>query len=115
MTKQSEATQGGAPAAAAPQGVNLQLIPAGTSDQPVFANLTLLHPGSGVAFIDFGFVDPGVLAQLSQLARAGQKVPERLGGRLAVRVALGYDTLAQMHQQTGQLLAALARPPAPTQ
>jgi hypothetical protein len=102
MTASSES----APAAGA-QGVNIRLVAAGNSDQPVFANLTSTHAGTGVAFVDFGFLDPNALGEISRLARSGTKVPEQLNGRLAVRVALGLDTLAQLHQQIGQVLQAL--------
>lgn len=97
-----------APAAAA-QGVNVQLVPAGQSDQPVLSNFTLVHPSSGVALIDFGFLDPGALNAISQLARSGKKIPERLNGRLGARVALPYDALANLHQQIGRVLQALAK------
>ena len=95
--------------APAPQGVNVQLVPSGQSDQPVLSNFTLVHPASGVALIDFGFLDPGALAAISQMARAGKKVPERLNGRLAARVALSYDALANLHRQVGGVLQALAK------
>lgn len=93
--------------AQAQQNVNIRLVATGATDQPVFANLTATHAGTGVAFVDFGFLDPGALGEISRLARSGSKVPEHLNGRLAVRVALGYDTLAQLHQQIGQVLQAL--------
>jgi len=92
---------------ASPQGVNIRLVATGDADQPVFANLTATHAGTGVAFVDFGFLDPGALGEISRLARSGAKVPEQVNGRLAVRVALGHDTLAQLHQQIGQVLQAL--------
>lgn len=98
-----------APAAAAQQGVNIQLVPAGQSDQPVLANFTTVHPASGVAIVDFGFIDPASLNALSQLARSGKKIPERMQGRLGARIALPYDALAGLHQQIGRLLQAAAK------
>jgi hypothetical protein len=108
MAKQEEAAATATPPAGA-QGVNIRLVPSGDSDRPVFANLTLINPASGVAIVDFGFLEPAAFAQVSRLARSGKKVPERLNGRLAVRVALGYEALAQLHQQIGQVLNALSR------
>jgi len=32
-----------------------------------------------------------------------------LGGKLAVRVAMGYDALANLHQQLGQVLKGLSQ------
>ena len=99
-----------APEAPAAQNVNIQLVPSGQSDQPVLANFTAVHPSSGVALLDFGFLDPGALNALTQIARSGKKVPERMNGRLGARVALPYDSLANLHQQIGRVLQAVAKP-----
>lgn len=88
-------------------GLSVRLAASDRSDQPVLANFTRLNGAPGMVFIDFGFLEPAALATLSRLARAGGKIPESLNGRLAVRVALGYDTLAGLHQQLGQALAGL--------
>ncbi len=93
----------------AKQAVNLQLMPANGSDQPVLANVTLVEPTAGVALLDFGFLDPGAMAALNRMARAGKQVPERLNGRLAARVAISYEALATLHQQIGGVLQALSR------
>jgi hypothetical protein len=91
------------------QSLNVQLVPSAQSDQPVLANFTLVHPSPGVALIDFGFLDPVALGAISQMAQAGRKVPERLNGRLAARVALSYDALANLQRQIGALLQAMAK------
>lgn len=93
---------------AATQGVSVQLAPSGQSDQPVLANVTSILPTQGIALVDFGFLEPGAVNALSQLAKAGKKVPERLNGRLAVRVALSYDVLAGLHRQIGAVLHAVS-------
>jgi hypothetical protein len=93
----------------ATQGVSIQLVPSGQSDQPILANVTSIHPTQGMALIDFGFLDPGALNAISQLARDGKNVPERMNGRLAARVALGYDVLAGLHQQIGRVLQAVTK------
>jgi len=69
--------------------------------------ISLRGRGPSMAFIDFGFLEPAVLASLPRLARSGGKMPEKLNGRLAVRVAVGYDSLAGLHQQIGQVLKGL--------
>ena len=51
----------------------------------------------------------GGLTAAVALAQAGKKVPERLNGRLAARVALSYDALANLNRQIGGLLQALAK------
>jgi len=102
----------GAPAGAAPQAsparLGVQLRPVENSDQPVVANYCSINVSPGMAFIDFGFLEPGVLAALPRVAREGGKLPERLNGKLAVRVVLGYDALAGLHQQLGQVLKGLS-------
>ena len=61
----------------------------------------------GMAFIDFGFLEPAMLAALPRVAKQGGKLPESVNGKLAVRVAMGYDALAGLHQQLGRVLTGL--------
>jgi len=44
-----------------------------------------------------------------RVAKEGGKLPESINGRLATRVALSYDTLANLHQQLGNALQGLKR------
>ncbi len=101
----------GAAAGAAPQAkaasLGVRLTPVGNSDQPVVANYCLINVAPGMAFIDFGFLEPAMLAALPRVAREGGKLPERVNGKLAVRVALGYDALSGLHQQIGRVLTGL--------
>ncbi len=87
--------------------MGIRLVPVENSDQPVVANYCSINVAPGMAFIDFGFLEPGMLAALPRVARSGGKLPERLNGKLAVRVALGYDALAHLHQQLGRVLKGL--------
>jgi hypothetical protein len=93
------------PAGSATLGV--RLTPLGNSDQPIVANYCLINVAPGMAFIDFGFLEPAMLAALPRVAREGGKLPERVNGKLAVRVALGYDALAGLHQQIGRVLTGV--------
>jgi hypothetical protein len=88
-------------------GLNIRLTPVNNSDQPVLANFTRLNGAPGMVFVDFGFLGPAALAALSRLAQTGGKIPENLNGKLAMRVALGFDTLAALHKQLGQVMAGL--------
>ncbi len=88
-----------------PPTLNVRLTPVENSDQPLFANFTHVHGAPGVVFVDFGFLEPTALGALSQRARSGAEKSETLTGKLAVRIALGYDTLAALHQQLGQVVA----------
>ena len=53
-----------------------------------------------------GLFWPAALGAFAARALGG-KIPETPNGKLAVRVALGYDTLAALHQQLGQVVAGL--------
>src|SRR3954454_18049005 len=97
---------------AAPQqprtiGFGVRLVPAGDSDQPRVANYTALTLAPGMAFIDFGFFEPAMLAALPRVAQQGGKLPESINGRLATRVALSYETLTNLHQQLGNALQGM--------
>jgi hypothetical protein len=90
-------------------GMGIRLMPVENSDQPVVANYTSLNVAPGMVFVDFGFLEPAMLTALPRVARSGGKLPERLNGKLAVRVALGYDAVANLHQQLGQVLRGLGQ------
>src|SRR5471030_163908 len=101
----------GAPAQGKPDkpvGMGIRLAPVNNSDQPVVANYTALNISPGMVFVDFGFLEPGMLAALPRVAKQGGKLPERLNGKLAVRVAMGYDAVANLHQHFGRVLAGLS-------
>lgn len=103
--KESDQPAVNEPAAQAPKTLGVRLVPANNSDQPVLSNYTTLSPAPGMVFIDFGFLEPAMLAAIPRVAKAGGKLPESLNGRLAVRVAMGVDGVAALHQQLGRLLA----------
>ena len=91
-----------------PVGLNVKLLPASPSDQPVLANYTTLNVAPGLLYIDFGFLEPGLLSALPRVARAGGKIPETINGRLAVRVAVGLDVMQNLHQQLGRVIAEMS-------
>jgi len=94
--------------AAGERTLALRLNPVRDSDQPIVANYTALNVAPGMVFVDFGFIEPGMLAALPRVAREGGKLPEAINGKLAARVALGYDAVAQLHKQLGRVLAGLS-------
>ena len=89
------------------QRMGVRLTPVDNSDQPVLANYATVNVAPGMAFIDFGFLEPGLLAAIPRVAKEGGKLPPSVNGKLAVRVAIGYDGLAGLHQQIGRVLAGL--------
>jgi hypothetical protein len=91
-----------------PEQMAIQLNPSVASDTPVFSNFTNVTPGAGMAVMDFGFLDPATIMAVSRLTRSGKKAPNPVNGRLASRVVMTYDTLANLHQQIGRVIAAVA-------
>lgn len=89
------------------QRMGVRLAPVDNSDQPVLANYVTVNIAPGMAFIDFGFLEPSLLAAIPRVAKQGGKLPQSVNGKLAVRVAMGYDGLAGLHQQIGRVLTAL--------
>ena len=89
--------------------LGLRLIPVNNSDQPVVANTSSVHLAPGMAYIDFGFIEPSVLAALPRIARQGGKLPDEINGKLAVRVAMGFDGLANFQQQLTRVMGELAK------
>jgi hypothetical protein len=96
-----------APSGGKQTSLGIRLMPVDNSDQPVLANYTALNVSPGMIFIDFGFLEPGMLSALPRVAKQGGKLPESVNGKLAVRVAMGYDGLANLHQQLGQVVNGL--------
>lgn len=87
--------------------MGVRLAPLNNSDQPVLANYTTVNVAPGMAFIDFGFLEPSLLAAIPRVAKQGGKLPQSVNGKLAVRVAMGYDGLAGLHQQIGRVIAGI--------
>jgi hypothetical protein len=110
---EAAATQSGQ-ASSGRRALGIRLVPVDNSDQPVFANFCNINVAPGVAFVDFGFLEPGMVTALPRVARSGGKLPESVNGKLAVRVALGYQARANQHHHIGQGLTRLrqARPTA---
>ncbi len=106
---QKPAEKAAAPAAggAKPITMNVRLAPVNNSDQPLLANIATLNMSPGMGFVDFGFLEPGILNALQGMATQGAKMPEELNGKLVVRVAIGYDAMANLHQQLGRALSAI--------
>jgi hypothetical protein len=105
-TEQATTASAGADAPKS-KGLGIRLVPVENSDQPVLANYTALNVAPGMVFIDFGFLEPAMLTALPRVAKQGGKLPESVNGKLAVRVALGYDAMAALHQQMGRMLNSL--------
>ena len=87
--------------------LKVTLKPVDNSDQPISANYTTLNVAPGIVYLDFGFLEPSALNAITKIARSGKPVPQSFDGKLAIRVAMGFDVLQNLHQQLGQVLAGL--------
>lgn len=91
------------------------LSPSKSSAHPRATNYTNVGVAQGIAYVDFGFIEPALLAAIAKTAKDGQAAPKGLEGALITRVAMGVDVLARLHQLIEQVLVSLrdARQPKP--
>jgi hypothetical protein len=78
---------------------NVRLKPSEPSAHPRATNYTNVAVARGIAYLDFGFIEPALLAAIAKTAKDGQAAPKGLEGHLVTRVAMGVDVLARLHQQ----------------
>ncbi len=86
---------------------NVRLNPSEPSAHPRATNYTNIGVAQGIAYVDFGFIEPTLLATIAKTAKDGQAAPKGLEGALVTRVAMGVDVLARLHQQIQQVLVGL--------
>ena len=87
--------------------LNVRLKPSESSSHPRATNYTSVGVAQGIAYLDFGFIEPTLLAAIAKTAKDGQAAPKGLDGALVTRVAMGVDVLARLHQQIQQVLVGL--------
>jgi hypothetical protein len=88
-------------------GVTVRLKPAGPADQPVLVNYTHVGLAEGLAYLDFGFLEPALLGAVVQRVKQGEALPEHLEGARSARVALPLDSVVRLYQQLQQVLVGL--------
>lgn len=87
--------------------VNVRLQSNAEADQPTLANYSHASLAQGLAYIDFGFLEPGLIGAVAQCAQKGEALPKQLVGTRAVRLALPVDAVIRLHQQLQQMVASL--------
>ena len=87
--------------------LNVRLKPSEPSAHPHATNYTNVSVAQGIAYVDFGFIEPTLLAAIAKTAKDGQAAPKGLDGILVTRVAMGVDVLARLHQQIQQVLVGM--------
>ena len=81
------------------------------ANQPSLANYTHASLAQGLAYVDFGFVEPSLIGAFRQSAREGEVLPKHVEGTCTTRVALPLDALLRLQQQLAQVVIGLQRKP----
>jgi hypothetical protein len=87
--------------------LNVRLKPSEASAHPKATNYTHVGVAQGIAYVDFGFIEPALLAAIAKTAKDGQAAPKGLEGHLVTRVAMDVGALARLHQQLQQVLVGI--------
>ncbi len=87
--------------------LNVRLKSSEPSAHPLATNYANVGVAQGIAYVDFGFIEPALLGAIAKTAKDGQAAPEGLDGHLVTRVAMGVDVLARLHQQMQHVLVGL--------
>jgi hypothetical protein len=87
--------------------MNVRLKPSEPSAHLRATNYSTVGVAQGIAYVDFGFIEPALLAAVAKTAKDGQAAPKGLDGTLVTRMAMGVDVLARLHQQIQQVLVSL--------
>jgi hypothetical protein len=87
--------------------LNVRLKPSEPSAHPHATNYSNVGVAQGIAYVDFGFIEPGLLAAIAKTSKDGQAAPKGLDGMLVTRVAMGVDVLARLYQQIQQVLIGI--------
>jgi hypothetical protein len=89
--------------------VQVKLQPIDQSDQPVSANYSTVGVAQGIAYLDFGFLEPAHLAEIVKNVQSGNGTAHSLEGALVVRVAMGLDVVQRLQHQLQQVLVGVSR------
>lgn len=87
--------------------VTVRLRPVEQSDQPIMSNITTIAVAQGIAYLDFGFIEPALLAKVMMASQNGQTLSEQVEGKLVTRVSLGLDVLARLQGQMQQVFVSM--------
>ena len=87
--------------------LNVRLKSVDHSDLPHQVNYSNVVVAQGIAYLDFGFIEPALLGAIVKTAKDGQASPKAIDGQLVTRVAMGVDVLVRLHQHIQQVLVGL--------
>ncbi|MDH4154799.1 MAG: hypothetical protein OEV01_13515 [Nitrospira sp.] len=86
--------------------VNVRLNPSDSSAHPRAANYTDVGVAQGIAYLDFGFIEPALLRR-SRRPQGCSNGSNRFGRASCFSGAMGGNALAQLQQQIQQVLLGL--------
>jgi hypothetical protein len=66
--------------------LNVRLKPSDSSAHPRAANYTNVAVAQGITYLDFGFIEPALLAAIAKTAKDDQAAPKGLDGHLVTRL-----------------------------
>lgn len=90
-----------------PVALNVRLSPSDSSAHPLVTNYSNVGMAQGVAYIDFGFIEPALLAAFAKSPKNGPAAPKRLDGHMVTRVGMDVLALVRLHKQIQQVLIGL--------
>ncbi len=83
--------------------INVRMQQNAHTSQPIYTNFTTVQNGQKIVIVDFGFVDPQLIATLNRMARTGEKTPDTIEATMSCRMALNLETAHQLLVQLSQL------------
>jgi hypothetical protein len=89
--------------------LQVKLKPIDRSDLPLTANYTNVGVAQGIAYLDFGFIEPSLMAAVARSSQNGGHVPRNLEGTRTARIAMPLESVLRLHQQLQQVLAGLRK------
>lgn len=87
--------------------LNVRLKPSDHGNQPILANYSTVGVAQGLAYVDFGFIEPPLIAAVVRQAQKGGTVAKNLEGKIATRVAVPLDAALRLHQQLTHVLRGI--------
>lgn len=87
--------------------LHIRLKPSDSSAHPRAANYTNVGMAQSIVYLDFGFIEPSLLAGIAKTAKDGQAAPKGVEGHLVTRVAMDIAGLTRLQQQIQQVLVDL--------
>ncbi len=94
--------------------VNVWLKPGGEHERPQLVNYTHVGIDKGLAYVEFGVLEPALLGLVARRVKQGEAIPQQLNGTKAAGVSLPLPSAIRLNQQLQQMLGSL-QPPKPKQ